>query len=81
MTYFKELNICHLTPGLAANVFFFLWQNSLIALSQISIHRLLRCCKPTTAMSLQPLFIEISAIVVYVISGTDSAFYPFLGGQ
>ena len=22
MTYFKELNICHLTPGLAINLFF-----------------------------------------------------------
>ena len=37
----------------------------------ISIHRLIRCYKPQASLSLQPMFIEISALVVYCISAAE----------
>ncbi|KAL5248372.1 hypothetical protein ACHWQZ_G017528 [Mnemiopsis leidyi] len=37
----------------------------------ISIHRLIRCYKPHTTLSLQPTFIEIGALVVYCISAAE----------
>ena len=40
MTYFKELNICHLTPGLAANVFFFFLYIGHILLNQAGWRKL-----------------------------------------
>jgi len=48
----------------------------------ISMHRLIRCYKPHTTLSLQPIFIEISALVVYVISAAEvSLTYMTLKGS
>lgn len=39
----------------------------------ISIHRLARCAKPRATLTIQPVFIEISAAVVYVISAGEAS--------
>ena len=47
----------------------------------ISIHRLFRCYKPHSAMTIQPLLVDISAIVVYVVcAGETTLTYMALKG-